>query len=94
MIKKIKELIMAKLNTRRLVPIGEELQQGAVPMDKVEILEALARYKVQNPAKYEAKKAALFARYGLKDEEEIADEELDESDVELAELTKKAKKSK
>lgn len=85
---------MAKLNTRRFVPIGEELQQGAVPMDKVEILEALARYKVQNPTKYEAKKAALFARYGLNETEEIADKEPDESDIELAELTKKAKKAK
>lgn len=32
-----------------------------------EVLKALAAYKIQNPVKYEAKKAALFAKYGITD---------------------------
>lgn len=57
----------------------------------VEVLEALAAYKKQNPAKYEAKKAALFAKYGL-NESDLTLEIQDESDKQLEELKKKAKK--
>ena len=78
---------------KKFVPNGEDVQQGAQPMDKVEILEALTRYKAQNPVKYEAKKAALFAKYGLV-EADVMTQEPDANDLELAELSKKAKKSK
>jgi len=84
---------MAKLAMKKFVPNGEDIQQGAVPMDKVEILEALAKYKAQNPVKYEAKKEALFARYNLK-EEDVVTQEPDANDIELEELTKKAKAKK
>lgn len=44
-----------------------------------EVLKALAAYKIQNPVKYEAKKAALFAKYGIETiskevEQEVAEE--------------------
>lgn len=44
-----------------------------------EVLKALASYKAQNPAKYELKKAALFAKYGISEiseevEKEVAEE--------------------
>lgn len=86
---------MAKLNTRKFKPTPEEIEQGAVPLEQIEILEALKKYKTQNPAKYEAKKEALFARYGftLEDAPKL-DVEPDESDLELEELTKKTKKAK
>lgn len=85
---------MAKIDARRFVPSPEEQSAGVQPMDKLEILEALAKYKAQNPAKYEAKKEALFKRYGLDLEDEPV-QEPDASDVELAELKKKvAKKAK
>ena len=62
--------------------------------DKAEALEAIAAYKKQNPVKYEQKKEALFARYGLTLEEE-PQEIPDESDVELEVIKKKVtKKSK
>ena len=38
--------------------------------NKDQVLFALEAYKRQNPKKYEAKKAELFARYGLTDEAE------------------------
>lgn len=90
---KLIKTIMAKLAMKKFVPNGEDIQQGAVPMDKVEILEALAKYKAQNPIKYEAKKEALFAKYGLSPDE-IVEQEPDANDIELAELTKKAKAKK
>lgn len=85
--------IMAKLAMRKFVPNGEDIQQGATPMDKLEILEALAKYKAQNPTKYEAKKAALFARYNLVDEE-VSTQEPDANDIELEALKAKAKAKK
>ena len=57
--------------------------------DKAAALEAIAAYKAQNPVKYEQKKEALFARYGLdsvKDSVEVPD---DANDIELKELKKK-----
>ena len=83
---------MAKLEFQKFVPNAEEIRQGAVPMTKEEILDRLAAYKNQNPVKYEAKKAELFARYGfsLTDEKE---EEKDANDLELEALKKKTKKS-
>lgn len=84
---------MAKLNTRRFVPEPEDLQKGVQPMDKVEIIEALMAYKKQNPVKYAAKKAALFARYGLNIEDEPV-ELKDEAEVELETIKAKVKKAK
>ena len=49
-------------------------------------------YKAQNPTKYEQKKEALFARYGLSLDEEVVVEP-DENDKELVAL-KKALKTK
>lgn len=59
-----------------------------------EIVEALQVYKKKNPVKYEMKKAALFARYGLNVlEDEVKIEEVkDESDVELEVIKKKVSK--
>lgn len=82
---------MAKIDAKRFIPSQEDRQKGVQPMDKEEILEALAKYKVQNPAKYEAKKEALFARYDLKSTDEPVVEP-DANDIELAELKAKAKK--
>jgi hypothetical protein len=94
MIIKLFKKIMAKIDSRKFKPTPEEVRAGAAPMDKAEIVEALAKYKQQNPAKYEAKKAALFARYGLSLSEEV-EETPDESDKELAALkVKVAKKAK
>lgn len=59
--------------------------------DQMEALRAIAAYKKQNPVKYEAKKEALFARYGL-DLENEPEEIKDENDVELEELAKKVVK--
>lgn len=36
--------------------------------DKAQALQAIESYRRQNPVKFEAKKAELFARYGLTDE--------------------------
>lgn len=57
--------------------------------DKVAVLTALENYKKQNPAKYEAKKAELFKRYGIESEPVI---EEDANDIELKTLKAKAKK--
>jgi len=95
LLNKIKQF-MAQIKVRKFVPTPEETKQtGDVPMATIEIIEALKNYKKQNPAKYEAKKAALFKKYGL----DVADEPMleevpDESDIELEKLTKKAKKAK
>lgn len=59
--------------------------------DKEAILEALANYKKQNPAKYETKKAELFKRYSLTDD---VKEVKDESDKELEALKEKVTKKK
>lgn len=56
--------------------------------DKAAALEAIAAYKAQNPVKYEQKKEALFARYGLDSVKDSVDPVEDESDVELKELKK------
>lgn len=84
---------------RKFKPLPEEEVQGAVPMAPVEIIEALKAYKQQNPAKYEAKKEALFARYGLTVAVEPQLEEVpDANDLELEALkeveVKKNKKAK
>lgn len=77
---------------RRFVPTPEEVQQyGAVPMTKEEIVEVLAKYKSQNPTKYEAKKAAILARYGLLETEE-KEEEVDEELETAKKVAKKAAK--
>jgi len=76
---------MGKINARKFVPTPKEVtEEGAVPMTKLEILEQLKQYKAQNPDKYETKKAALFARYGLTVEDEPAlVKEPDANDLEL-----------
>lgn len=82
---------MARIEHKKFVPTPEEARLGATPMDKLQIIESLEAYKKQNPTKYEAKKEALFARYGLSLEEEAQPAEPDESDKELTTLKKKAK---
>jgi len=56
-----------------------KIQMKPIPKDdKAEALAALEAYKVQNPVKYEQKKAALFAFYGVEDPDEkkrLEDEE-------------------
>ena len=79
MIKLIKK-IMARIEHK---PIPKD--------DKAEALEAIAAYKKQNPVKYEAKKEALFARYGLTLEEE-PQEIPDTNDLELEAMKKKVTK--
>lgn len=63
---------MAKLEYR---PISKE--------DKAQAIAALQAYKAQNPAKFAAKKDALYAKYGLAkntkiEVEDAVDEELEE----------------
>lgn len=72
---------MAKLNYQ---PIPND--------DKAKALEAIAKYKAQNPVKYAQKKEALFAKYGLN----LADEPVSEDaeDIELKEIAKKVTKAK
>jgi hypothetical protein len=82
---------MAKLALRKFRPTPADASEGATPMDKAEIIEQLAKYKLQNPVKYEAKKAALFARYGLT-EDAVPEPVKDASDIELETLKAKAKK--
>jgi len=68
------------------------IEHAPIPKDdKAAALEAIAAYKKQNPIKYEAKKEALFARYGLTVEEE-PQEIPDESDLELEAIKKKVTK--
>lgn len=70
-----------------------KLEYSPIPKnDQAAALEALAKYKAQNPVKYEAKKAALFARYGLNVADEVSTD--DANDVELKELAKKVVKNK
>lgn len=80
---------MASTENKRFVPTQEEVQRGVTPMDKSEIIRALAAYKLQNPAKYEVKKEALFEKYGI-ELEPVA--EIDEEIVQLEKAAKKAKK--
>jgi hypothetical protein len=82
---------MAKIDHFKFAPSKQEIDQGAVPMDKMTILKYLTVYKEQNPTKYEAKKEALFARYGL-NEDEVKPKEPDANDLELAEMAKKLTK--
>lgn len=62
--------------------------------DKAAALEAIAAYKKQNPVKYEQKKAALFATYGLDMIEDSVEEIPDENDKELEALKKKVTRAK
>jgi len=84
---------MAVLKFQKFVPNAEEMRQGAVAMTKDEVLDQLTKYKAQNPVKYEAKKAALFAKYGftLDEEREVVK---DDNDIELEALKKKTKQTK
>jgi hypothetical protein len=81
LITKIKSLFMATL------------EYSPIPAnDKSVALEAIARYKAQNPVKYAQKKEALFAKYGLNIEDEPVTE--DAEDLELKEIAKKVSKAK
>ena len=60
--------------------------------DKAAALEAIAAYKVQNPKKFEAKKEALYARYGLDAVKDSVEPVEDENDKELKELKKAVSK--
>jgi len=60
--------------------------------DQLAALEAIRAYKLQNPVKYEQKKAALFARYGLNIEDEAPVQ--DANDVELEVIKTKVTKKK
>lgn len=59
--------------------------------DKAEALACIAAYKAQNPIKYEQKKAALFAKYGLDVVEDSVDPVEDDNDKELKAMAKKLK---
>jgi len=61
--------------------------------DQAAALEAIAAYKKQNPVKYEQKKEALFARYGLTLEDE-PQEIPDSNDLELEAMKKKVTTAK
>lgn len=80
---------MANAENRRFIPTQEEAARGVQPMEQSEIIKALAAYKVQNPAKYEVKKEALFKKYGIEIEPV---QEIDEEIVKLQEAAKKTKK--
>lgn len=79
----IKRLFMAKIVQ---TPIPKD--------DKEAALAAIAAYKAQNPVKYEQKKKALFARYGLDAVEDSVEKTEDANDIELKELAKKVTKAK
>ena len=82
-LKTIKQFIMARIEHK---PIPKD--------DKAAALEAIAAYKKQNPVKYEQKKAALFARYGLDVVEDSVEEVPDANDIELAAIKAKVTKAK
>ena len=70
-----------------------QIEHKPIPTnDQVAALEAIKAYKKQNPLKYEAKKAALFKKYGLTPDAEV-EEKPDENDIELAAITKTVKKN-
>lgn len=72
-----------------------KLEHKPIPKDdKSAALAAIAAYKAQNPAKYETKKAALFARYGLNEVEDSVEKTEDANDIELKELATKITKAK
>jgi len=70
-----------------------KLHHAPIPVDdKSAALEAIAAYKAQNPVKYETKKAALFAKYGLDELEDSVEPVEDDNDKELKALKKKVAK--
>lgn len=72
-----------------------KLEHAPIPKDdKAKALEAIAAYKAQNPKKFEAKKEALYARYGLDAVKDSVEPVEDENDKELKELKKKVTKAK
>lgn len=79
---------MAEIENKKFVPTPAEATMGATPMTKAEVIESLANYKKQNPVKYETKKEALFARYGLT-VDAVPELVPDANDVELVKLAKK-----
>jgi hypothetical protein len=91
LINKLKTIFMARIEHKKFAPLPNEIAEGATPMSKLEVIESLSKYKLQNPVKYEQKKEALFARYGLTLEEE-KETVPDANDLELEALKVKAKK--
>lgn len=72
-----------------------KIEHKPIPKDdKAAALEAIAAYKKQNPVKYEQKKEALFARFGLNVAEDSVDEVLDDNDLELEAIKTKVTKAK
>ena len=75
--------------------IMARIEHAPIPKDdKAGALEAIAAYKKQNPVKYEGKKEALFARYGLDSVKDEPQEIPDDNDLELEAMKKKVTKSK
>lgn len=71
------------------------IEHAPIPKnDKEAALAAIAAYKVQNPVKYEQKKKALFARYGLDSVVDSVEPVEDENDKELKALKAKVTKAK
>lgn len=58
--------------------------------DRTEAIEALMNYKKQNPVKFEQKKEALFAKYGIEDTSAL-DPVVDETDKTLEKAKNKTK---
>ena len=68
------------------------LHYSPIPSDdKAAALEAISAYKAQNPIKYELKKKALFAKYGLDEVKDSVDVVEDENDKELKRVAKALK---
>ena len=83
MIKNLIKKLMARIEHR---PIPKD--------DKAAALEAISAYKAQNPVKYEQKKEALFARYGLDAVKDSPDPVEDDNDKELKAMKKKVSAKK
>ena len=67
-------------------------QRELKTLPKQEVIDALLAYKRQNPAKFEAKKEALFARYGIELGTPIEEKPLDETEVLLTKAKSKLNK--
>ncbi len=80
---------MATMHMKKFKAAQADLESGVGQMDNTEIINALIAYKKQNPVKFEEKKEALYAKYGLN---EIPQEVEDEVVKELEEKKKNTKK--
>jgi hypothetical protein len=80
---------MANLHMNKFVATQADVDSGVGQLDKEGIINALIAYKKQNPAKFEAKKEALYKKYGL---DEIPKEVEDAVVADLEEKKKATKK--